>query len=90
VNQRVPDVCGFDLGHEFLHEFVVDRFVNDEVAEACAALAGCSEGAPVGAGDSVVNIGGRHDHKRVFASEFKRAGHEVSAAGLADHFPDSG
>ena len=89
VNQRVANSSLLHLGHELAHEFVVDVLVQNEVAQARAALSGRAKRSPVSTSNGVVDVSGWHDHKRIFATQFQRAGHEVAAAHFADHFPNT-
>src|SRR6266404_2502060 len=59
--------------HEELHEFVGDRFLNDDAAGGCAALAGGSEGAEDRRfhGKRQISVG--KNHQRIFAAHFALA-----------------
>ena len=88
--EGVTDARLVHLGHETLHEFVVNVFVKDEVPKAGAALSSGAKGRPVRAFNGVVEVRAWHDHEGVLSTQFKRAADQVAAADFADHLAHTG
>src|SRR4051812_34236396 len=66
----------------------MDRLVRDHGAERGAALPGRAEAAEHRALDSELEVGVRHDHKRVLAAQLQARRLQVAAGELADLLAD--